>query len=126
MDRQKVVAIRDALNRAAADVAKQHGVEILVGRCTFGTSNATFKLEVAEKSADGTVLTHEAQDFARYAEMFGLRKEDLGRKFVNAGRSYTVCGLNLKAPRFPVLAKSDDGKGYKFPAEAVARAIVRE
>jgi hypothetical protein len=123
MDRQKVLAIRDALNRAVADVAKEHGVQIVVGRGTFGTSNATFKVEIAEKSAAGTVLTREAEDFSRYAEIFGLQKTDLGQKFTVAGKTYTVHGLNPRAPKFPVLAKSDDGKGYKFSSEAVVRAL---
>jgi len=66
MYRQNATALRESLDRAVADVAKEHGVEIVVGRGTFGTSNATFKLEVAERSEDGTVLTREAQEFQMF------------------------------------------------------------
>jgi len=126
MDREKAKAIRESLDKVLADVAKEHGVEIVVGRGTFGPFNATFKLEVAEKDTKGTALTREAQEFQMFAERFGFHKNDLGAKFSVSGRSYTLMGLSIRSSRLPILAKRDDGKVFKFPALAALTAVQNE
>ncbi len=46
-------------------------------------------------------------------------ESDFGRTFVTGRRSYTINGLHPSRPAYPVSATRDDGKGFKFPAEAV-------
>ena len=55
-----------------------------------------------------------------------LPPASLGMSFASGGRTYTIRGLNLKAPRFPVLADRDDGRGFRFPAETVAGLLQQQ
>jgi hypothetical protein len=61
----------------------------------------------------------EVQDFRQYADMFGLKPDDLGRTLLDRGRRFTIVGLLLRSRSYPVLAENDSGTRYKFPFETV-------
>lgn len=46
-------------------------------------------------------------------------KADLGRTFVFKGRRHVIRGLKIGSKTMPVIAEREDGKRFKFPAEAV-------
>lgn len=121
MDRNKAKVLRDSMQEALESVSKEHGVSINIGRCTFSSDNASFKVEVSDVSGDGMVLTREANDFQVLARAYGLKPSDLGRKFLGpAGKTYRICGANPKARGFPIIAEDEKGKPYKFPAYVVS------
>lgn len=66
------------------------------------------------------------REFASVASLVGLEAEDFGREFTVRGETYRVTGVNLKAPKFPVLAERvSDGRGFKFPEPTVRVAFGR-
>jgi hypothetical protein len=121
-DKKNLPAIRSAMDKALATVAKEFGLKISTGSCSYTPNTATFKVSLLTFSDDGEVITKEASDFRRYAKMgaMELKIEDLGRKIVYGGNEYTITGLNPRAHRFPILAvASRDGKTYKLPLKSV-------
>ena len=63
-------------------------------------------------------------DFTRYASLFDLPADALGKQVRLGSRLFTITGLNTRAPKNPVMLKGDDGKSYKAPAESVKRGLV--
>jgi|GEM_PF-1314809 len=124
MDREKVKALRDKMQEALdAFVGSDNGVVVKVGHASYTDSNVTFKVEVSEV-VDGKAVTKEASAFKALASMYGLKPEDLGRRFAFRGGQYEVCGLNAKAGKFPICGKRvSDGKGFKFGEQTVALAL---
>jgi len=121
-DRAAVKATRDALQGALGALAEQMGCEIKVGSATFDRSgaNCTFKVECAVIGQDGVAETREIADFRGLAPMYGLKPDDLGRTFTNAGEQYRICGIKAKSRKYPILAERErDGKVFKFPADTV-------
>ncbi len=126
MDRNKAIRIRQALERAIATVSKSdasllRGMVASVGRTTFGSTNVTYVLQLAETDAEGTAMTQSATAYRARAETnsgyrpggprdyTGLRKAWLGKTVEpEAGalrRDYgplTLVGLNTKKPKYPV------------------------
>ncbi len=81
-------------------------------------------LECSKTAPGGRPFNKERLDFKQFAEGYGLQPEDLGRTFVARGIPYEIVGLNIAAPKYPVLGmRKDTGGVYKFPAKVVAEAL---
>jgi hypothetical protein len=120
MDREKVRELRGQLEAALAPLAERTGLAIRVGNASYMGTCATFKLEVAEKSADGTTLDKEAACLSQMGEHYGLPKDALGKEFHFRGHAYKATGLNPNSHKFPLLAtRLSDGKAFKVPASAM-------
>ena len=120
MERAKVKAIRERIQNVL-DEAGFEDIDVKVGNASFGSGYATFKLNVSSVTADGNLVTKEAQDFKTYARLYDLKPEDLGRTF-NQGRDvYEIVGAKPRSRKYPILAKNvDTGTVYKFSADMVA------
>ena len=126
LDKPTVQYIRKRLKAIIEPLAKELGVVIDVGHCTFQTSNCKFQLKVAVRDSDGKPVTEEADSFRRDANLFGFEPSDLGREFIFQGQPYTICGLKPKSRKYPVIARSGNGKDYKFDCRTVMEALGRE
>ena len=126
LDKPTVKYIGKRLKTAVKPLAKELGVMIDLGNCTFQTSNCRFQLKVAVLDPNGKPITEEIDSFRSNAKLFGLEPEDLGKEFVFRGQSYTICGFKPKSRKYPVIAQSDNGKNYKFACQSVLRALGRE
>ena len=120
-DRPTVKTTRERLQTALDAVAAELGCEIKVGGATFESdgSRCCFKVDCAVVGEDGTVETQEASDFVLYAAQFKLGPEDLGREFAKGGKTFTIIGCKPRSHKFPILARRQDGKVFKFPAATI-------
>jgi hypothetical protein len=125
LDRRALQILREDLQAALKVVSDKHGIQIEVGRATFTPKNATFKVEIATVSEDGTANTQEATNFIQFCSLYDLKPEHLGAEFTFRGDRYKVAGLaSGRSHKFPILAdRIPDGKTFKFPAESVVRGL---
>lgn len=126
LDRPTVKYVKKRLETAVTPLAEELGVAIDFGSCTFNTSNCKLQLKVSVLDPDGKAMTEESESFRTNAKLFGLEPDDLGREFTFRGQSYTICGLKPKSRKYPVIARSDNGKDYKFACRTVLSALGRE
>jgi hypothetical protein len=114
------------IEEAVQSVAKKHGIQIKRGRGVYGGSNASLKLELAVVGKGGQAQTREAEDFKRYASVYGLKAENLGAEFTDFdGEVYTITGLKPRSRKYPILVERVDGMGFKMPAERVKVGLAR-
>ena len=126
MDHKQVREIGDEIEAAVAEIAKRHGFAVAKGvRGTFDATGCKYTVDIRQIAEDGKVQTQERANFSAYADMFGLQPDDLGKTFTSQGRTYTIEGIAPRRPKYPVVAKRDDGKTFKFPAETVAMRLRR-
>ena len=123
-DRVTLRVLREEIDAALKAVADKHGISLTLGKITFAGDGSTMSGKIEGAVArDGQVQTKEAVDFLKYAEVYGLKAEDLGRQFVSKGRWFEITGLRPKAPKRPVLARGvADGQTYVFPVEMIKAA----
>jgi len=123
MDRAKCRLIREKLEEVLSlveDDLKALGLTAVIGRhASYTHANATFKVEVSELGQDGQAQTKEVEAFKQGAVLYGLKPEDLGRKFRGATGTFEICGLSPKSRKYPILAKDHRGKVYKFAPTSV-------
>lgn len=121
--------VRDILEecRAALEpIAEKHGLVLdRKGRTYYADAlPVMFQLLVKQTDENGRVLSAEGKAFLEQATLFGLKPEDLGRKFQDSGDEYEVCGLKPRSRKYPVLATNTrSGKTFKFPVSVVRAAL---
>jgi len=115
--------VEDAIRSALEGVAERYGVGVKVSGGRYSPTTFSPKVEFAVIGADGLAEGSEVKAFRLYAGSYGLKPEDLGRTFSYSGRSFTICGLNPRAPSKPIMARDAMGRGYKFNNRDVARLL---
>lgn len=122
IDRPTAEQIRRLVNEALAQVAAQHGIKLVAGRCKYTNTNATYELVASIVTADGVAQTPERTAYERLCGAYGLNRAWLDKTVLLGGTRYTVVGLKTSSTKYPVLLKHSTGKVYKFRAESVIAA----
>ena len=69
LNKSKVKYIRKRLEAAVEPLAKELGVVIDLGNCTFQTSNCRFQLKIAVLDSNGKPVTEEVYSFRYNANL---------------------------------------------------------
>ena len=126
IDRAEAVVVTKEIEVAIKDILDRHGLQPKPSRTTYGPSLSikleAIKVELDEQGvnrADPRVI-----EWERYADLYGLPKDGVGRPFRYGNREYRITGLDGGRPRFPISAdRLPDGKAFKFPVEAAKAGL---
>jgi hypothetical protein len=117
--------LRESINRALLDVAKQNGVTLKVGNMKYSSTNINIAVEAILLSDNGENL-NDKRTFEELAELYGLKVSDYGKKFSTVNGEYTLVRIDSKKRNYPIIAKNKAGTTYKFSSEAVIKALQKE
>lgn len=126
IDRAILRRIEADVQSALETVAERYGLSVKVGGGQFSPTTFKPKVEFATIGAGGVVESTEATAFRTLAKSYGFQPDDLGKTFEHGGRTFTICGLKHRAGKLPILAKSPDGRTYKFNDRDVLRLMGRQ
>ena len=109
------------LENALADFEVASGVKGAIQSIRYDEGFANIRIKVSVIGDDGEVFSEEAEAFNKYAVLFDLQSDWLGKTFKSTrGREFKITGLKPGNRKYPVIATAlDDGKSYKFPAASV-------
>lgn len=119
--KEELRTYRMEIEEALKGVAEKHNITIHAGNIKYTENDFKLTLEVAKKEINGQ--SYEQAQFEKYCMMFGFKPKDYKKTFAMNGKIFTITGFNLKAHKMPILAKGNDGKGYKFACDTVKRLI---
>ena len=124
IDKTTCQLLRSEINFALKDICNRYGVSIEAGRCTFGASNASFKVEVAVKNDAGEVLNHNWTTLKAYQKILGLSDASMTKVFVLGGKKFQLAGYNTRKWAKPfILNCLDDGRTYVAREDQVKQAL---
>jgi hypothetical protein len=126
LDRPVVRYIRERIFETLQPLSVELGVMFDVGNCSFKPHNCRFQLKLAVLNSDGEAITEEMEAFIHHALHYGLSPDDLGKEFILQGKAYTICGLNSKSRKYPLIGKSSDGLEYTFTLDAVFEGLFQD
>lgn len=127
IDRNAAKLISAACEEALQEVAERFGLTVSLRGGSFDPSAGTYKPKVEFAMADSAEKSF-ARD-CRYIYADGdfdkpLVPSDFGAEFVSQGRTFKVVGVNLRAPKFPILAEDvANGQTYTF-GNGVVKTII--
>lgn len=107
-------AVRVDLDAALAEIGARFGIELKAGGIRFDAGSIRIAVEgkVAGLAID---QTDEGRAFVALAHTYGLKPEHLGVEVIDGAKRLTVVGLNISAPKNPVVLRDEAGKTYKAP-----------
>ena len=124
IDRPTLKALRPVIEKALRDAGIE-GANFRLGNASFVPGScATFKLEVALIKKDGTVETKDAAAWQRYANLYNLPADGVGKIVTLNGKRCKIIGFAPRSHKYPVLANDlSSGKTFKFMISTVQRAF---
>ena len=134
IDRKALQYLRGVIDSALDELSNEQGwgIKLQLGNGSYSGSNGHFKLNISAIDESGTVVTEEAEDFKRYAELYGLKPEWLGESFtytsVKRGSSpetYKIIGLKARARKRQILTEDGNGRRVVWPAKNVLELMER-
>ena len=130
LTRDKVEELIKGLNFVIDTFATENDLAFKPGRVTFTKDTFRTKVEFALSVFEegGTPVDPEKVNFEKKVWKYdGLEKEDFGATFVaRNGLRMTISGINTRAKKFPIKAKDDSGRPWKFPVRSVLKGLGRE
>lgn len=120
LDKQIFNLLRHDVENALKSVAEKYGIEITAGSISYTNEYCTMKITASVISESGEVLTKEKADFKKYAELFDLKPEDLGRTFKLNNSTFEIVGLKPSSRKFPIIGRNvASNKRFKFTSSMV-------
>lgn len=120
LDKGMVHEISEKVLETLKSLETEYGVKFNYKGGNFTPSSFIFRLEAALVNPSGEVEDREREDYKKYAESYGLKKEWLDTTFTSGGTTYTITGLATRRSKNPVMATSSrNGKTFIFPADMV-------
>ncbi|MCK9445938.1 hypothetical protein M0Q50_03500 [bacterium] len=118
-DNSSLEILRDEVNNRLKDIEKDFGVSMKVGHISYQQLKATFRLDATIASVDVSKI-----DYEKYCGFFDIPKDSYGKTFISGGTTYKICGINIKARKFPIVAQNlKDNKMYKFNNVDIVKLI---
>jgi|TARA_R110001592_G_scaffold65384_1_gene200684 hypothetical protein len=112
-NKPQIVQLRSSIDKALDQVAKEYGITISAGNCSFSGNEANFKLKLNTIGEGGTVITRESQNWDFYKNRTNCSHLSIGDKITIQGNSYTLSGYNTRARKAPINFTDSRGNGYK-------------
>jgi hypothetical protein len=125
-DKHNLNALRAEIDRHLESVARHFGLtKLATGNIRYDADGRAATVQVkAEIEIGGK--NKQAGDFEKYATLFGLQADDLGKEFKAQGRAFQIVGLDMKRRTKPVVAEDlNNGKIYIFKVDAINRLLGR-
>jgi len=112
-NKPQIVQLRSSIDKALDQVAKEYGITISAGNCSFSGNEANFKLKLNTIGDNGTVITRESQMWDLYKSRTNCSHLSIGDKITIQGNTYTLSGYNTRASKAPINFTDSRGNGYK-------------
>ena len=117
LDKKQLGVFRKEIQEKLDEYAKEKGVQINIGNITYDSVSFVAKVKVV---LAGNKEEAERLEFEKIASLFGLKKEDYGKKIklriLGEEVEYKLIGLRPKSHKFPLIAKKEGHDGrFKLP-----------
>lgn len=116
-NKPQIVQLRSEIDKALDRVAKEYGITISAGNCSFSGNEANFKLKLNTIGEGGTVITRESKMWNLYKSRTNCSHLNVGDTITIQGNPYTLSGYNTRAKKAPINFTDSRGNGYKCSIE---------
>ena len=121
-NRQNLVKLRSDFETMIKKFCADNSIpESKMGNIKFYPTSSKFTIELNLSSDD--MLNKARREWNVYAVVYGFANADFGRKFITNTGTYTISGIHINRPKYPITAMRSDGKLYKFDVNVVKRAL---
>ncbi len=112
---------RKDFSEAMKTLEVKYNVTVSLGKISYSDVSATGKCTIANKaSVNGLELNAEdVENWNLYSEMFGLKREWLGKTFNYDGATNTIIGIEPSRRKYPVKVLKNGGGISLYTVESI-------
>ncbi len=113
IERKQAKVIVNLALAAVQKALEDEGLEVeIAGSTTFSPAECTFKFKAT--------LPDRAEDMNQIrCEQLGLPRNIVGESFVQKRSTFTITGIALNRPKYPISCTNQNGRQFKFPVNMV-------
>lgn len=116
--RMQAKVIRELVEKAAADALRSSGLEVEIdGTVKFDEATCTVKVKAFLADERDSVNEDDSK-------LLGFDRNIVGESFLSRTTVFTITGINMNRPKYPISASNARGTAYKFKVEQVARTML--
>lgn len=124
LDKSEFKALRLDIDKALESLGKEYGLKFTGGNISYTPGDFTIKVTGAIVLEDGSIADGKAAlTFTELAEMYGMKKTDLNKRFMFGKQEMRIVGLNQRKHKQPLMLMDNEGKRYCSSVESVKRFI---
>ncbi len=122
-DRTIAQKLRTEIDEALKPLNAKYGIEIYTGSCTYGDTEMHYKLQVKVTDKEA-IQAKKTDEWNKYCELYGFRKEDLGKIFKVRFEDYKIVGIEPKRAKYDLRAERvSDGKVVLFVSRDISKKL---
>lgn len=119
--RTEIKNFRSDFAHAVERLQTQYGVKITLGNISY--SDLEFHTRLTVTKLEASSPDNRQKEFAQICRLYDLKPEDYGRNVVFNGQTFTIAGINPKAPKNCIELTDPAGRRYKTTLENVKRYL---
>ncbi|HNS55604.1 MAG TPA: hypothetical protein PKO34_01005 [Smithellaceae bacterium] len=116
LNKENINDLRKEVENQLSEIGNRRGIKLKIGTISYSPERFTCRLTGEPESG-------KKNEFQKYAELFGLGREDYGRTFSLDGDEYSITGLITSRSKYPVQCTRADGKMFKFTVPSIKKAL---
>lgn len=110
-------SLRKDLDSILEVIADQHNISISLGNFRYDSDIARIKITCNCPDSDGEIVEPMEKEY-KLISAFNKKMKKFGDTFVCQGKTFTIVGWKQRRPKYPLIARGENGKLYKFEASA--------
>lgn len=123
IDKQSLSTFRKDFQNSIKELETKYGVKIGLGNISYTQSEFHTKLLVLVNNSNSDKSINEIKvetEFLQYSELLGMKKEYLGKTFVDGNYTYKIVGCKMSSRKYPIIVERlVDKKQFKYPVDLV-------
>lgn len=119
INEKKIKSIQDKIKLAISEIEKEENVKIEFSSIKFNIAHYVTQMTV--KTLDKTDKVDSI--YKSMCSRLGFTQNIIGMKFDGMNGIYEIIDIQTRNRKYPVIAKSSDGKKYKYSVDHIKKLI---
>lgn len=119
INEKKIKSIQDKIKLAISEIEKEENVKIEFSSIKFNIAHYVTQMTV--KTLDRTDKVDSI--YKSMCSRLGFTQNIIGMKFDGMNGIYEIIDIQTRNRKYPVIAKSSDGKKYKYSVDHIKKLI---
>lgn len=111
-DKEIVKAIQSRVLEFSKELAEMYGLRFQKCNTSYNEFEMNFKIVFHTTNDEGMDIYQDT--YLKYAEIYGLKEEWLGKEIKVNAIKLTIRGLDLKKKKYPIVLRNARGRQYKM------------
>lgn len=111
-DKEIVKAIQSRVLEFCKELSQMYGLKFQKCNTSYNEFELNFKIVFHSTNDEGMDIYQDT--YLKYAEIYGLKEEWLGKEIKVNATKLTIRGLDLKKKKYPIVLRNAHGRQYKM------------